>query len=345
MSFYRTMKKIKVGINGFGRIGRIAARIILDRPQLELAAINSRADVSSHAYLLKYDTSYGVFPKDVKTSNNSLLVDKQKISVFNSDIPAEIPWSSAKVDVVIDATGKFRKSEDLQGHLQAGVNYVVLSAPAKDDTKTLVLGVNNNLFNPKSDKIISNSSCTTNCLSTTVKVLHDNFQIVRGFMNTIHAVTDSQNLLDNSHKKEVRLRRAAFGNMIPSSTGSAKDIGKLYPELAGKIICSAVRVPLLTVSMINLIVEVKKKTEKDLVNAAFEKASKMNLKGILGFASEELVSHDFVGSPYSSVFDPHLTQVNGENLVNVFSWYDNEWGYTTRLVDMVEFISKKAGLL
>ncbi len=339
------MKKIKIGINGFGRIGRIAARIILNRPDLELVAINSRADVSSHAYLLKYDTTYGIFPQEIKALPDALLIGKQKVAVFNSDKPAEIPWYSLDTDIVIDATGKFRMSEDLQGHLQKNVKYVVLSSPAKDDTKTLVLGVNQNFFNPKTDKIISNSSCTTNCLATTVKVLQDNFKIIRGFMNTIHAVTDSQNLLDNSHKKEIRLRRAAFGNMIPSSTGSAKDIGKLYPELAGKIICSAVRVPLLTVSMINLIVETKKKVTREAINSAFEKASKTTLRNIMDYARDELVSHDLVGSPYSAVFDPFLTQVNGDNLVNVYAWYDNEWGYTTRLVDMVEFISKKAGLL
>lgn len=337
------MKKIRIGINGFGRIGRIAARIITDRLNLVLAAINSRADISSHAYLLKYDTSYGVFAKDVKASGNSLVIEGQKVAVFNSDNPAEIPWESADVDIVIDSTGKFRKSDELKGHLQKGVKYVVLSAPAKDDTKTLVLGVNQNLFRTQ-DKIISNSSCTTNCLSTTVKVLHDNFRIIRGFMTTIHAVTDSQNLLDNSHKKEVRLRRAAFGNMIPSSTGSAKDIGKLYPDLAGKIICQAIRVPLLTVSIINLTVEVKKKVTVESVNEEFKKASKGSLRGILGYAQEQLVSHDLAGSPYSSMFDPYLTSVSG-NLVNIYAWYDNEWGYTTRLVDMVEHVGKKAGLM
>lgn len=317
----------------------------MGRPNLSLVAINSRAETSSHAYLLKYDTSYGVYPENISASGNTLLVGKEKIKVFNSDAPDQIPWKTADVDVVIDATGKFRKSQDLEGHLQQGVKYVVLSAPAKDDTKTLVLGVNENLFNPKTDKIISNSSCTTNCLSTTVKVLRDNFKIIRGFMTTIHAVTDSQNLLDNSHKKEVRLRRAAFGNMIPSSTGSAKDIGKLYPDLAGKIVCQSVRVPLLTVSMIDLTVETKKKADKESVNAAFKAASTGKLKGILGYAQDELVSHDLVGSPYSSVFDPYLTQVLDGNLVKVYAWYDNEWGYTTRLVDLVEFVAKKGGLL
>ncbi len=339
------MKKLRIGINGFGRIGRIAARIILDRPNLILSAINSRADSSSHAYLLKYDTSYGISPKSIKASGNSLLVDKNKISVLNCDTPSETPWDDNGIDIVIDATGKFRKSEDLRGHLKGSVKYILLSAPAKDDTKTLVLGVNENIFNPKTDKIISNSSCTTNCLATTVKVVHDNFKIVRGFMNTIHSVTDSQNLLDNSHKKEVRLRRAAFGNMIPSTTGSAKDIGKLYPDLAGKIICSAVRVPLLTVSMINLTVEIIKKVSREDINLAFDKASKSGLKGILEYAKEELVSHDLVGSPYSSVFDPYLTCVNMGNLVNVNAWYDNEWGYASRLVDLVEYIAEKAEIL
>lgn len=339
------MKKIRVGINGFGRIGRIASRIISDRPNLTLAALNSRADVASHAYLFKYDTNYGIFPKKIETDGNALLIDNQKVTVFNNDTPSEIPWSEASVDIVIDATGKFRKSEELKDHLQKNVKYVVLSAPAKDDTKTFVLGVNQNLFNPKTDKIISNSSCTTNCLATTLKVLHDNFTILHGFMTTIHAVTDSQNLLDNSHKKEIRLRRAAFGNMIPTSTGSAKDIGKLYPALAGKIICQAIRIPLLTVSMINLTVTVNKKASRDEINKTFKKASMNNLKGILGVASDELVSHDIAGSTYSSVIDPYLTQVTGDNLVNVYAWYDNEWGYTCRLVDMIEFIGKKAGLL
>jgi glyceraldehyde 3-phosphate dehydrogenase len=334
-------KVIKIGINGFGRIGRVAARIISQRPNLSLAAINSRAPISSHAYLLKYDSTYGIFQDEVKVESDNLLrVGRNKVSVFTIDDPADIPWHKAEVDIVIDATGKFRTSQDLEKHLKNGVKFVVLSAPAKDAIKTLVLGVNEKSFNPDRDKIISNSSCTTNCLATTLKVLHDDFKVKRGFMTTVHAVTDSQNLLDNSHKKEVRLRRAAFASMIPASTGSARDINKLYPDLSGKIVCRAVRIPLLTVSMIILSVEVKEKVTKEEVNRAYEKAAKGPLAGILEVAHEELVSRDFTGNPHSSIVDPFLTEVIDGNLVNIFAWYDNEWGYTSRLIDMVTYMGK-----
>lgn len=340
------MKKINVGINGFGRIGRVAARIILNRPNLRLCAINSRADISSHAYLLKHDSTYGTVYEDVKVINDKTFsANGQKVAVYNMDNPKSIPWQKEQVDIVIDATGKFRTSDDLLGHLKSGVKYVVLSAPAKDETKTFVMGVNNHNFNPKKDRIISNSSCTTNCLSTTLKVLYDHFGVKRGFMTTVHAVTDSQNLLDNSHKKEVRLRRAAFASMIPASTGSAKDINKLFPDLTGKIICRAIRIPLLTVSMVILTVETKKKTTKEEVNKSYEKMAEKELKGILDVAKEELVSSDFIGNPFSSTIDPYLTEVIDKNLVNVYVWYDNEWGYTSRLVDMVEYIGRKSAII
>lgn len=338
------MKKIRIGINGFGRIGRVAGRIILERNNLELAAINSRSDISSHAYLLTYDSSYGILNKNITFSEDYLIVDGDKIRVFNCDEPSQIPWSQANVDIVIDATGKFRTTADLLGHLQNTVKYVVLSAPAKDDTKTFVLGVNEKSFNPKEDKIVSNSSCTTNCLATVLSVINNNFGVKRGFMTTTHAVTDSQNLLDNSHKKEVRLRRASFVSMIPSSTGSAKDIGKLFPELIGKLICQAIRIPLLTVSLINLTVETKKDTDKEAVNKAFLNASRKELNGILEVAKEQLVSKDFTGNSHSSIVDPYLTQVIEDNLVNIYAWYDNEWGYASRLVDFVEYIAEKRGL-
>jgi glyceraldehyde 3-phosphate dehydrogenase len=335
------MKKLRVGINGFGRIGRIASRIMLERKDLELTAINSRADAGSHAYLLKYDSTYGTLPYDIKVNDGNLSVNGKKVFVFAAREPYEIPWREAQVDVVIDATGKFRKVEDLKGHLKAGARKVVLSAPAKDDMKTLVMGINQNTYNTKTDDVVSNSSCTTNCLSTTLKVLHDNFSVVGGFMTTTHAVTDSQNLLDNSHKKEVRLRRASYASMIPASTGSAKDIGKLYPELAGKLLCQSIRVPIQTVSLIQLTVEVKKSASKETVNDAYLKAEKSYLNGILEVAKEQLVSKDFTGNPHSAILDPFLTQVLGEKLVQVSAWYDNEWGYTSRLVDMVEFVGKK----
>ncbi len=339
------MKKLNIGINGFGRIGRIAARIILNRPNLHLSAINSRAQASSHAYLLKYDSTYGTLANKIESGDNFLKIDEQRVDVLNTDNPADIPWEKSGVDIVIDASGKFRTTGELGGHLNAKTKYVVLSAPARDMTKTLVLGVNQASFNPKEDKIVSNSSCTTNCLATTLKVLDDNFKVTAGFMTTTHAVTDSQNLLDNSHKKEVRLRRASFASLIPASTGSAKDIGKLFPKLTGKIICQAVRAPLFTVSLLNLTVLVKKKVTREMINAAFDKASKTNLKDILDVAKEELVSKDYTGNPYSSVVDPYLTQVLEANLVNVYAWYDNEWGYTSRLIDLVEYIGKRGQLL
>lgn len=338
------MKKIRVGINGFGRIGRIATRIILERSNLEIAAINSKADSTSHAYLLKYDTTYGTLSQKIEARNNHLYIDNKKVTVFQKEKPHEIPWHDEDIDIVVDSTGKFRNSADLEAHLQKGAKYVVLSAPAKDNTKTLIMGVNHNLFDPKKDNIVSNSSCTTNCLATTLKVVHDNFKVVNGFMTTVHAVTDSQNILDNSHKKEVRLRRAAFASMIPAATGSAKDIGKLFPELSGKLLCQAIRIPLLTVSLINLVVELRYQTTKEEINRAYEAASQSNLKGILDVASEELVSRDYLGHPYSSIVDPFLTQTSGK-LANIYAWYDNEWGYASRLVDLVEHVGKKAGLI
>ena len=334
------MKKLRVGINGFGRIGRNATRIALKRPDLEIVAVNSRADAKSHAYLLKYDSTYGTLSEKVEERGNDLYVNNQKISVYQENNPDEIPWEKDQVDVVIDSTGIFRTKDKLSLHLKRGVKYVVLSAPAKDETKTLVMGVNHDQFNKEEDKVISNSSCTTNCLATTLKIVHENFQVIDGFMTTIHAVTDTQNLLDNSHKKSPRLRRAAFASMIPSSTGSAADIGKLYPELSGKIICKAMRIPIQTVSLIDLTVRTGKKTNREEVNKAYDHASATSLKGILTVSREELVSIDYKANPYSSVVDTFLTDVNNENLVKIYAWYDNEWGYASRLVDMVTFVSK-----
>lgn len=336
-------RKIKVGINGFGRIGRIAARIILKRDNLELAAVNSRAQAQSHAYLLKYDSTYGTFDLSVDHKDEQIVVNGNKIAALNFASPAEIPWNKYGVDIVIDATGKFRTKNDLQGHLKNGPEYVVLSAPAKDDTKTLVMGVNNHEFSPSTDKIVSNSSCTTNCLSVVTSVLHKHSKINKAFMTTTHAVTDSQNLLDNS-AGEVRSRRSSITSIIPASTGSAKDIVKLFPDLSGKIICQSLRVPTATVSLINLVACLDKKTIKEEINSAFEKASKTSLKGILGLAQEKLVSVDYKGSVYSAVYDHFLTDVIDGNMVNLYAWYDNEWGYAARLIDLVSFISEKAKL-
>lgn len=335
------MKKLKVGINGFGRIGRIAARIILKNSDLELKAVNSRADSKSHAYLLKYDSTYGTFDLSVEHKDEEIVVNGNKIAALNFASPSEIPWNKYGVDIVIDSTGKFRTKNDLQGHLDNGAKFVVLSAPAKDDIKTYVMGVNNQDFAPLKDKIVSNSSCTTNCLSIITRVLHQHFKINKAFMTTIHAVTDSQNLLDNS-AKEVRSRRSSLGSIIPAATGSAKDIVKLFPDLSGKIICQSLRVPIPTVSLINLVAMLDKNTSLNEINSVFEKAAETYLKGFLLVAEEKLVSVDYKGSTYSAIYDPFLTDGIDGNMVNLYAWYDNEWGYATRLVDLVSFIAKKA---
>lgn len=330
------MKKIRIGINGFGRIGRIAARIILERKNLELKFINSRTDANSHAYLLKYDSTYGILPKKVEAKGNLLLIDNNKVLTGQFALPAQIPWNKAQVDLVLDTSGKFRSLNELNGHLRGSVKQVILSAPAKDEMPTFVMGVNNNSFQKDKDRIISNSSCTTNCLATTLKVLDDNFAVESAFMTTTHAVTDSQNLLDNSHSGQPRLRRSAISSIIPAATGSARDIVKIYPKLRGKIYCQALRVPTTTVSLINLTAKLKRKAEKAMINKAFENAAKGKLKGILTITQEELVSTDYKGNPSSAIVDTYLTQIT-DDMANIYAWYDNEWGYATRLVDMAEF--------
>lgn len=338
------MKIIRIGINGFGRIGRIAARIILSRPDLQLSAINSRSTPSSHAYLLKYDSSYGILANNIKAGTDKLFIDNNSVSVYSYVKPEEIPWNQDNIDIVIDSSGKFRTTGELTGHLKKSVKYVVLSAPAHDSTSTLVMGVNHDDFNPQKDKIVSNSSCTTNCLATVLKILHENFQVVNACMTTTHAATDSQNLLDNSNSY-VRLRRGVFDSIIPASTGSAKDIVKLFPALEGKISCQALRVPIPTVSLINLIAETSNKATAESINSTYQKASQNELKGILSVARDELVSIDYKGSSYSSIVDPFLTSVLGGKFINLFAWYDNEWGYASRLIDLVRHIGKSAGLL
>lgn len=312
------MKK-RIGINGFGRIGRNAARIILTNNMLELAAINSGSDKSSHEYLLAHDSVYGPFNKTLTG-----------VSIFQEKNPSDIPWDT--IDVVLECTGKFTTADDASKH---NANKVIISAPARDATPTFVMGVNHTQYAGQS--VISNSSCTTNCVSTVIKVLDDSFGVVRGSMTTVHSATDSQNLLDNSQKKGIRDRRSALVNLIPATSGSAKDVGKLFPHLHGRFPCRAIRVPTPTVSLIELVVEVKNKTTVDEVNTAFTVASDRTMKGILSVATEELVSSDYIANPYSSIVDPFLTDVVEETLIHVTAWYDNEWGYANRLVDMAQY--------
>ena len=329
---------VRIGINGFGRIGRCAARIILSRSDLILAAINSNSDISSHAYLFSHDSMYGSLSTQVNVQDDTLVVGKHRVRCFQAADPTGIPWGEAAVDIVLECTGKSRTTEETEKHIRESVRGVVISAPAKDATPTYIMGVNHASY--KGERVISNSSCTTNCVTTVLKVLDDALGVVRGNMTTIHAVTDSQNLLDNSHKKNARLRRSALVNLIPTASGSAKDVAKLFPHLAGILPCRAVRVPVPTVSMIDLVVEVKKETSAQSVNQLFMKASNVDLNGILAVAAEELVSSDYIGSPFSSIIDPFITDVVDRTLVHVAAWYDNEWGYANRLVDMADHVAR-----
>jgi glyceraldehyde 3-phosphate dehydrogenase len=330
---------VRIGINGFGRIGRDAARIILGRSDVALEAINSASDSSSHAYLLKHDSVYGLFPEDVSSDNASIIVKGKKILCFQEKDPENIPWHKADVAVVLECTGKYRNTADSSRHIRNSVQKVIISSPAKDDTPTYIMGVNHTLY--KGEPVISNSSCTTNCVACVLAILDKTFGVVRGTMTTIHAITDSQNLLDNSHSKAVRLRRNSLVNLIPASSGSAQDMTKLFPHLADKLPCRAIRVPIPTVSLVEMTVEIKRSTTKDTVNTIFRDASANELTGILSVASEELVSSDFIGSPYSAVLDPYLTDVVNGTLVHITAWYDNEWGYTNRLVEMACYIGSK----
>lgn len=327
----------RIGINGFGRIGRNAARVILATEGVTLAAINSLSDALSHAYLLKHDSSQGTFSKDVTAQTGGIAVDGETTACFQKKDAVEIPWDQAAVDVVLECTGKARTAEDAKVHLRGPVKAVVISAPVKDETPTYIVGVNHTAY--KKEQVISNSSCTTNCVTTVLKVLDEAFGVVRGNMTTVHAATDSQNLLDNSHKKEVRLRRSSLVNLIPAASGSSTDVAKLFPHLKGLLPCRAIRVPTPTVSLIDLVVEVKKQTTTEDVNAAFSEAGNGALKGILAVSKEELVSSDYIGSPYSSVVDPFLTEVVSGTLVHVTAWYDNEWGYANRLVELASYIA------
>lgn len=330
---------IRIGINGFGRIGRNAARVILTRPALTLAAINSNSDASSHAYLFAHDSCYGSLPNKIAVDGTTLLTDTQRVLCFQTGKPGDIPWQEAAVDVVLECTGKFRETREAREHIRDTVRAVVISAPVKDDTPTYVMGVNHSSYT--GETVVSNSSCTTNCVASVINVLHDACGVIRGNMTTVHAVTDSQNLLDNSHKKDIRLRRSAMENIIPTSSGSAKDLAKLFPHLTGLLPCRALRVPVPTVSLVDLVVQVKAKTTREKVNAAFEKASAKRLSGIVSVAREPLVSRDYVGSPYSAIVDPWLTDVVDETLVHITAWYDNEWGYANRLVDLAAYIIRK----
>jgi glyceraldehyde 3-phosphate dehydrogenase len=329
---------VKVGINGFGRIGRLVYRIAHNDPHLEIVAVNDLTNAKTLAHLLKYDSIHRTFAEDVKVTDECFIVGGKTIQVMAHKDPANIPWEALGVDIVLECTGQFTDKEKASKHIAAGAKKVLISAPAKGHDGTFVRGVNFNQYDKSKHHIVSIGSCTTNCLAPVVKVLHDNFKIKRGFMTTIHSYTNDQRILDLPHK-DLRRARAAAMSMIPTTTGAAKAIAEVIPDMKGKLDGCAVRVPTPDASLVDLIVELEKTVTKEEVNDAMKKASEGAMKGVLKYTEDPLVSADIIGESNSSVFDSLSTMVINGNLVKVFSWYDNEWGFSCRMVDMLKMLA------
>ncbi|MCW8893894.1 MAG: type I glyceraldehyde-3-phosphate dehydrogenase [Deltaproteobacteria bacterium] len=332
---------VKVAINGFGRIGRNVLRIASQSEALDIVAINDLTDAATLAHLFKYDSVHGIFQGQVDTKDDQLIVNGKAIKILSQRDPSQLPWKQLGVEIVIESTGFFSDRDKAAQHLSAGAKKVLISAPGKDADITVCLGINETAYNPAEHHVISNASCTTNCLAPVAKVLLENFGIVRGMMTTIHSYTNDQNILDLPHK-DLRRARAAAISMIPTTTGAAKATALVLPELKGKLDGMAIRVPTPNVSLVDLVVETKKDTSIESVNAAMKSAAENKLKGILDYTDLPLVSCDFNGSSASSTFDALSTNVIGGNMVKVLSWYDNEWGYSNRVFDMVCYIAEQA---
>ncbi len=332
----------RVGINGFGRIGRQSMKAMLERhPQeLEVVAVNDLTDTKTNAHLLKYDSTYGRFPGEVETTADSLIVNGHKIKVLSLRDPGEIPWGDLGVEIVIESVGIFTDADKAAAHLRGGAKKVIISAPAKGEDLTMVLGVNEQMYDPAKHNIISNASCTTNCLAPAAKVLNDNFGIERGLMNTIHSYTNDQRILDQVHK-DLRRARTAAANIIPTTTGAARALALVIPELKGRFDGMSLRVPTVTVSVVDFVANVRKEASRESVNEAFKQAAAGPLNGILDYTEEPLVSTDFRGDSHSSIVDGLSTMVLGGNMVKVIAWYDNEWGYSCRIADLADFIAQK----
>ena len=332
----------RIGINGFGRIGRQSMKAILERHphDLEVVAVNDLTDTNTNAHLLKYDSTYGRFPGEVEATEDSLIVNGHRIKVLSQRDPAQIPWSDYGVELVIESTGFFTDADKAAAHLRGGAKKVIISAPAKGEDITIVLGVNQDMYDPAKHNIISNASCTTNCLAPAAKVLNDAFGIERGLMNTIHSYTNDQRILDQVHK-DLRRARTAGANIIPTSTGAARALALVIPELKGRFDGMSLRVPTVTVSIVDFVATVRKEASKEAINDAFKAAAAGPLKGILEYTEEPLVSTDFRGDSHSSIIDGLTTMVTGGNMVKVLAWYDNEWGYSSRVADLADFIAKK----
>ncbi|MFN2391816.1 MAG: type I glyceraldehyde-3-phosphate dehydrogenase [Pyrinomonadaceae bacterium] len=331
---------IKVGINGFGRIGRNVMRTALDDKDIDFVAVNDLTDTKTLAHLLKYDSVMGNLTHDISATETSIKVDEDEFRVFSEKDPAAIPWEEVGAEIVIESTGRFTKAEDAAKHLRGSVKKVIISAPAKGEDVTIVLGVNENMYDAATHKIISNASCTTNCLAPVAKVIHEKFGIKNALMNTIHSYTNDQQLLDLPHK-DLRRARAAALSMIPTSTGAAKAIALVIPELKGKFDGISVRVPTPNVSLVDVVINLEKETTTEEVNRVLKDAANEELKGILAFSEEPLVSIDLRGNPHSSIVDAENTKVIGGTTVKILSWYDNEWGYSCRVRDLVKFIAGK----
>jgi len=332
---------IKVGINGFGRIGRLVFRAALSKESIDLdfVAVNDLTDSKTLAYLLKYDSNFGTLSNKISAKEGAISIDRKDVKVIAEKDPAKLPWKELGVDIVIESTGRFTQVEKAQAHLQAGAKKVIISAPAKGECPTFVMGVNEDAYDAKKDNVMSNASCTTNCLAPVAKVLLDEFGIEKGLMTTIHAYTNDQSILDFPHK-DLRRSRAAALSMIPTTTGAAKAIGLVVPQLKGKMDGLAIRVPTPDVSLVDLTVSVKKEATAEQVNSALKKAAEGKLKGILEVCDEPLVSKDFQGNSASSIVDMLSTKTFG-SMVKVLAWYDNEWGYSCRVIDLIEYIIKK----
>ncbi|HEY3567159.1 MAG TPA: type I glyceraldehyde-3-phosphate dehydrogenase [Thermoanaerobaculia bacterium] len=334
---------VKIGINGFGRIGRSVFRILSDRDDVEVVAINDLFENEQLVYLLKYDTVMGVFEKEVRADDDFLYVNGHKIAMTAEKDPAKIPWGKLGVDIVIESTGVFTKKEQLQKHLEAGARKVILTVPAKDEIDaTIVMGVNDDKLKPE-HRLVSNASCTTNCLAPVAKILDEKFGIEEGFMTTVHAYTNDQRLADVPHK-DFRRSRAATQNIIPTTTGAARTVGKVLPQLKGKLDGLAMRVPVPDGSIVDLVAKVREKPDTAAVNAAVREAAEGPLKSVVEYSEVPLVSTDIIGNPHSSVFDARSTKAEGDGYVKVVAWYDNEWGYSNRVVDLIDRMVAVGGM-
>jgi glyceraldehyde 3-phosphate dehydrogenase len=331
---------LRVAINGFGRIGRMVLRSAVSDSTIEFVAINDLTDAATLAHLFKHDSVHGTFPGTVEAKGNELVINGKSIKIYAVKNPLELPWKEDKIDVVLESTGIFTSKEKAEMHIQAGAKRVVISAPATNEDITIVMGVNDNLYDPQKHFVISNASCTTNCLAPVAKVLQDNFGIEKGLVTTVHSYTNDQNILDLPHK-DLRRARAAAMSMIPTTTGAAKAVALVLPELKGKLDGMAIRVPTPNVSVVDLVVTLSNKVDAATVNAALKTASEGALKGILGFEEAPLVSVDFNGNPLSSIVDASCTKVIGDTMVKVLSWYDNECGFSNRVVDLLKLINSK----